>query len=311
MPDDPLRRDDRLSMVERLAARRLASGPMPVSAPILAPIPAPIEAFPAFAAPEPPIQPAPPPPSDPVPKPADPARPPLPIDFDRLQAAGFITPTSPRSQQIECFRAIKRALRRIAFPEGTAEREANSNVIMVTSAVAGEGKTFVALNLAMSFCLERDLFVLLIDGDSHRRSLGSWLGAETEPGLVDLLAGDAHDVGDIIRRTSVPNLSVMPAGRPHAHGTELLSSKQMGALMRDVGARYADRIIIIDTAPVLATNEGVALSAHVGQTVLVVEKDATTKRNLREALAKLKGGRNLSCVFNRVTDEHSFADGGY
>lgn len=305
MPDDPLQRDDRLSMVERLAARRLASGPMPVSAPILA--------SPVFAAPEPPppIQPDPPPFSDPVAKPADPARPPLPIDFDRLQAAGFITPTSPRSQQIECFRAIKRALRRIAFPEGTAERETNSNVIMVTSAVAGEGKTFVALNLAMSFCLERDLFVLLIDGDSHRRSLGSWLGAETEPGLVDLLAGDAHDVGDIIRRTSVPNLSVMPAGRPHAHGTELLSSKQMGALMRDVGARYADRIIIIDTAPVLATNEGVALSAYVGQTVLVVEKDATTKRNLREALAKLKGGRNLSCVFNRVTDEHSFADGGY
>ncbi len=282
MQDDQPRPTDRLSLAERLANRLLAKEVAPLPA-ILGPV--------ASAAPTEP-------------------RTGLEIDFNRLQAAGFITPTSPRSQQIECFRVIKRNLLKLAFPPEATSPE-NNNVIMITSAAPGEGKTFVALNLAMSISIERDLFVLLIDGDSNRRTLGQLLGVQQERGLVDLLAEEGRDVGEIILRTNVPNLSFMPAGRPHTHGTELLSSKRMGALMRDVGAHYPDRVIIIDTSPVTVTNEGVVLSSYVGQTVLVVEKDATTKQNLQRALFMLKGGRNVSCVLNRVIDEHGYDHYGY
>jgi protein-tyrosine kinase len=306
MQGDPPAHEERLSLAERLAKRRLTEEPAP---PVAAPPGMPV----AMAAPTLPpefktiLAPAP----DQPPEPRLEPRAAVQIDFDRLRAAGFMTPTSPRSQLVECFRAVKRSLLRTAFPEESAAPENNSNVVMVTSAAPGEGKTFFALNLAMSISIERDLFVLLIDGDSNRRSLGRLLGAEEERGLVDLLAEETGDVGDIMLRTNVPNLSFMPAGRPHTHGAELLSSKQMGALMRDLGARYPDRIIIIDTPPVLATNEGVVLSSYVGQTVLVVEKDITTKKNLRQTLAMLKGGRNVACVLNRVTDEHGYGEYGY
>jgi len=288
--------DDRLSLAERLANRLLAKDPAPppvpaaaVAAPDLGPVPPPQSEAAVQAEPRAAIQ----------------------IDFARLQAAGFITPTSPRSQQIESFRAIKRNLLKVAFLEGATVPGNNANVVMVTSAVPGEGKTFVALNLAMSISIERDLFVLLIDGDSNRRSLGHLLGVQQERGLVDLLAEEKHDVADIILRTNVPNLSFMPAGRPHTHGTELLASKQMGALMRDLGARYPDRMIIIDTSPVMATNEGVVLSSYVGQTLVVVEKNATTKKNLRQTLSMLKGSGNISCVLNREIYEHSYHEYGY
>jgi protein-tyrosine kinase len=310
MQGDPPAHEERLSLAERLAKRRLTEEPAP---PVAAPPGMPV----AMAAPTLPpefktiLAPSPEQPPEQPPEPRAEPRAAVQIDFDRLRAAGFMTPTSPRSQLVECFRAIKRSLLRTAFPEKSAAPENNSNVVMVTSAAPGEGKTFFALNLAMSISIERDLFVLLIDGDSNRRSLGRLLGAEEERGLVDLLAEEAGDVGDIMLRTNVPNLSFMPAGRPHTHGAELLSSKQMGALMRDLGARYPDRIIIIDTPPVLATNEGVVLSSYVGQTVLVVEKDITTKKNLRQTLAMLKGGRNVACVLNRVTDEHGYGEYGY
>lgn len=296
MQGDSPQRDARPSLAERMANRLLAKEPAPIvsgPAPDFKKVLTPAKTTPPPAAP---------PPTTP--------RTVLEIDFPRLQAAGFITPTSPRSQQIECFRTIKRDLLKVAFPVDSVAPENNNNVVMVTSGSPGEGKTFVALNLAMSFSIERDLFVLLIDGDSNRRSLGQLLGAQQERGLVDLLAEETRDVSDIILRTNVPNLSFMPAGSPHTHGTELLSSKQMGALMRDLGPRYPDRIIIIDTSPVLATNEGVVLSSYVGQTVLVVEKDTTTKRNLQRTLSVLKGGRNIACVFNRVTDEHSYDEYG-
>ena len=97
------------------------------------------------------------------------------------------------------------------------------------------------------------------------------LGVCHELGLVELLTNTGYSVPEIMVRTSIPNLSFISAGRPHAHGVELLSSKQMGALMLDLGAHYPDRVVIIDTSPILATTEGVALSSYVGQTVVVVE----------------------------------------
>jgi len=238
----------------------------------------------------------------------------LDINFVKLQAAGFITPDSSRTTSTEAVRGIKRQLLKTAFPhgrKGVSGGNNHDNVIMVTSAMPGEGKTFIALNLAMSFCAERDLFVLLIDGDGHRRNLGGLLGAREGGGLVDILVDKTLQVGDLIQRTSIANLSFVSGGRSHPHSAELLSSKQFGLLMQDLSARYPDRIIIIDTPPVLASTEAVVLSGHVGQTVVVVEKDRTTGRQFQRTLEMLEGGRNIGCVLNLVPAEEDFTGYGY
>ena len=288
MPDEPVRSEKGMSLAERLVNRLGQKVPQLDQASKAAAAPTAEAVTPAV----------PPPP-----------RPAIEIDFDRLRTAGFITPNAPASRQLESFRIIKRQLLKLAFqktPDGAAT---NNHVIMVTSSVPGEGKTFTALNLAISLSAERDLFVLLIDADSNRRSLGKLLDMDQEVGLVDLLAGGDLKIHDIIHRTNLPNLSFMPAGRPHPLGPELLSSKQMVGLMRDIGARYADRVIIIDTSPVLATTEGLVLSSYVGQTLVVVEKDVTTKKDLQRTLKFLQECPNVSCILNKITidfDQHEY-----
>lgn len=238
----------------------------------------------------------------------------LDINFTRLQAGGFITPETGRTASTEAIRGIKRQLLKTAFPngrKGVSGGNNHDNVIMVTSSMPGEGKTFVSLNLAMSFCAEHDLFVLLIDGDGHRRHLGGLLGASEGYGLVDIMVDKTLQVSDLIQRTNVPNLSFVSGGRSHPHSAELLASKQFGLLMQDLAARYPDRIIIIDTPPVLASTEAVVLSGYVGQTLVIVENDRTTVRQLRRALDMLEGGRNVGCILNQVPEEENFSGYGY
>ena len=238
----------------------------------------------------------------------------LDINFARLQAAGFITPQSPRSPHTEAIRGIKRQLLKNAFPNGRKGASGGSNhdnVIMVTSSMPGEGKTFTSLNLAMSLCAEHDLFVLLIDGDGHRRALGGLVGAREGVGLVDILTDKTLQIGDLIQRTSIPNLSFVSGGRSHPHSAELLASKQFGLLMQDLAARYPDRIIIIDTPPVLVSTEALVLSGHVGQTLVIVEKDRTSTRQLQRTLDMLEGGRNVGCILNMVPEEENFSAYGY
>lgn len=238
----------------------------------------------------------------------------LDINFAKLQAGGFITPQSPRSAHTEAIRGIKRQLLKNAFPNGRKGGTGSNNhdnVIMVTSSMPGEGKTFTSLNLAISLCAEHDLFVLLIDGDGHRRFLGGLLGASEGAGLVDILTDKSLQISDLIQRTSIPNLSFVSGGRSHPHSAELLASKQFGLLMQDLAVRYPDRIIIIDTPPVLVSTEALVLSGHVGQILVIVEKDRTSIRQLERTLGMLEGGRNIGCILNMVPDEENFSGYGY
>jgi len=296
MSVDPPRPPEAASLAERVASRLRAPGVNP---------PPPLAAEKARA-PDPVAI------ADAIDIPGQPPTEPLQINFAKLQVAGFITPSAPTTGNTEAIRVIKRQLLKTAFPQGHhGAVGSNANVIMVTSSMPGEGKTFLSLNLAMSFCAERDLFVLLIDGDGHRRFLGGLLGAKEDVGLVDILVDHKLRVGDLIQRTNVPNLSFLSGGRSHPHSSELLASKQFGLLMQDIAARYPDRIILIDTPPVLASAEAVVLSGHVGQTVVVVEKDRTSKRQLQRTLEMLEGGRNVGCILNFVPPEENFAGYGY
>ena len=176
---------------------------------------------------------------------------------------------------------------------------ANSNLIVVTSALPGEGKTYCAVNLAMSIAMEMDSTVLLVDADVARPSVLKVLGLPPGPGLMDVLLGEQADLSDVILKTNIRTLSVVPAGRADKHATELLASRSMSRLLADIAGRYADRIVIFDSPPLLLTTEASVLAAHMGQVVMVVEAEHTTQHAVKEALQRIQHCPNVNLIYNK------------
>lgn len=222
------------------------------------------------------------------------------IDFQRLQANGFITPTVPDSQLLHEFRVIKRPLIQNALGR-TEHPVPNRNLIMVTSSLPGEGKTFVSLNLAMSIAMEVDSTVLLVDADVIAPSLPRILGIEPAKGLMDVLTEPGLDLGDVLLRTNVDRLSLLLAGTPHRRSSELLASEAMAALLRELSSRYADRIVVFDSPPLLATTESRVLANNVGQVVVVVEAERTTHGNLETALGTVESCPIVMTMLNKAS----------
>ena len=155
------------------------------------------------------------------------------VPLAKLNSLGAVTPDRPRSRIAEEYRMIKRPL--IANIEGAgAAVVPNANLIMVTSALSGEGKTFTAINLAMSISMEEDRTVLLVDGDMAKANAGALLGVpEDARGLIDVLEHDDVGIEDVLLHTSIPNLRVIPAGLLHERATELLASESMRRLVHE------------------------------------------------------------------------------
>lgn len=220
------------------------------------------------------------------------------LDFERLAATGMVTPDAARNQVAEEYRHIKRPLLLNAFGEGALPRP-NRNLIMVTSARPHEGKTYTAINLALSIALERDRTVLLVDADVARPSVARVLNFPGTAGLVDFLADHDRSLGDLILQTSLPKLRILPAGRRHAHSTELLASEGMQQLAQELADRYPDRVVVFDTPPLLATSEAAVLAGLMGQVVMVVEAGKTKREELKEALALLNPDQYIGLVLNK------------
>lgn len=226
------------------------------------------------------------------------------VDLARMAAAGYMVPTAGRSRLADELRVIKRPLLETAWsaeqPEGT-----RGNLIFVTSALPGEGKTFFSINLAMSIAMEVDYSVLLVDADVAKPSIPARLGIESSRGLMDVLADPSIDLGDVMLRTDVAKLSVLPAGTPSAKANELLASGGMERLLQDLSSKYADRIIIFDGPPLLATTEARVLARRMGQVLVVVEADRTPQQAVSEAFAALAGCANVLSVLNKVPSGRS------
>ena len=208
------------------------------------------------------------------------------LDLARLAAAGIVTPDAPRSQMADEYRVIKRPLITNATGKGAAPIR-NGNLIMVTSALPGEGKSFTAINLAMSIAMELDHTVLLVDADVARPSVPQMIGLPPSRGLLDVLVDDV-DLGEVMLKTDVEKLSILTSGSPHARATELLASDAMNRLLEDMARRYADRIIIFDSPPLLVTTESRVLATHMGQIVIVVEAQRTQQSAVKQALATIE-----------------------
>ena len=220
------------------------------------------------------------------------------IDLDRVRAAGMIAPFGERTHIAEEFRLIKRSLLLTAFEKGPNAIR-NGNVIMVASSRSGEGKTFTAINLAMSIASERDLTVLLIDADVAKPDIPNVLGFEADLGLVDLIADDQIAVSDVIMRTNIENLSVLPAGRPHHLATELLASDRMEMLMSELSLRYPERVVIVDSPPALLSSIAGVLALNVGQTLFVVEAERTSQTAVDSAIGLVSACKNINLLLNK------------
>ena len=209
------------------------------------------------------------------------------LDLEILSAAGIIRPDSPRSQIADEYRVIKRPLIDNAMGKGASPIK-DGNLIMVTSAMPGEGKTFTAANLAMSIAMELDNTVMLVDADVARPTLLKRLGLPPALGLLDVLVDESVKLPQVLLRTNVEKLSILPSGTAHPRATELLASDAMVRLLEEMASRYADRIIIFDSPPILVTTEARTLASHMGQVVIVVRAESATHNDIKSALATLK-----------------------
>lgn len=233
------------------------------------------------------------------------------MDLATLAAAGLVTPDAPRSHLADQYRVLKRPLIANAMGKGAAQLK-HSNLIMVTSALPGEGKSFTAINLAMSMAAELDHTVMLVDADVARPSVLRMLGLQPAPGLLDLLERKA-EVADVLLRTNVDKLTLLPSGTPHPKATEMLASEAMTKLLDDMATRYPERIILFDSPPLLLTTESRVLATHMGQVVMVVHAGRTLQASVQEALSTIEACPVKLMVLNKARGEGAggYGYGGY
>ena len=233
------------------------------------------------------------------------------LPFEHLARQGFITPNLAKGRLSEEYRRVKRPILR-AITDGVSG-DGHPNIVAVTSSVAGEGKTYTAINLAMSLAMERDRTVLLLDADVLKGTAGRTLGVESDsPGLTDVLSDDEADLADVILGTDLPNLRLVPAGRSTDRATELLSSVRMRELVGELAVRYADRIVVLDCPPILQTNEASVIVEHAGQVVFVVAAEETDRRSVFEALNQFDERSSVSVLLNKTRARGaSYYDYGY
>lgn len=224
-----------------------------------------------------------------------------PISFDpvRLRKVGLIDWAVGRARATEDFRIIKRQLLQRAVTDSD-DRTVRRNLIMVTSARPREGRTFTALNLAISIAMEPDRQVLLVDACDNENSIQSIFKETTAAcGWLDLMTDPGLDIGDALLATDIPRLSVMLPGGKLRHGAELLASDRMQRLLETLADRYHDRIVLIDAPPCLVSSDPAALARVVGQTILVVEANTTQQQSLEAAMELLRPCKNTYLVLNK------------
>lgn len=239
--------------------------------------------------------------ADPNTRPVDrspPGGPPIVLDRAALRSAGLLPPVAEERRLSSQYRKIKRPLIANAIGRGV-ERLPRGYLIMLASAMPGEGKTFTAVNLALSIANEKDLRVLLVDADVAKPHISRMLGLEGARGLLDLLRDPQLDPASVIRQTDVPTLSFLPAGQGSADATELLASKRMEEVTALLGRRDDHRIVLFDTPPLMQTTESPVLMQMAGQVLVVVRAESTPQPVLLDALESLEDHPAVSLILNQ------------
>jgi protein-tyrosine kinase len=231
------------------------------------------------------------------------------IDAVSLERAGMVDWSRTRSRISEEFRLVQRQILRSAF--GPGAEPGFSNLLMVTSARPGEGKSFMSLNMAGSIARQGDHHVLLVDADSKRDSVCYSLGLAQARGILDLAANPKLDPAPLIIRSPIERLSVMPVGRERERSAELFSTKEMTRLIQSLGRRYADRLLILDAPPCLSTSDPAVLAQVVGQILFVVEADRTQRDEVEASLDLIQACPTITMVLNKQQISSRYTFGAY
>lgn len=230
------------------------------------------------------------------------------VEQQALVEAGLLAPLDHAIPVADEFRRIKRPLIANAS-RGLADAAEHMNVIMVASALPKAGKTFCSVNLAVSLSLERELNVLLVDADVAKPHISREFGLAEAPGLIDLLVDDGRSIEETLIRTDLNDIQILPAGSGHPQATELLASERMSQIVHELATRYPDRIILLDSPPLLITSEAQALAGQVGQIALVVEAGETTHQSLLQTVESLDTDKAINVILNK--SRHSSLSGYY
>jgi exopolysaccharide/PEP-CTERM locus tyrosine autokinase len=231
-------------------------------------------------------------------KTSNPKAPSVTVDFELLREAELLAPERQQRHIADQYRLIKRPLLNNVLGQ-SADQSENANLIMVASALSGDGKTFNCINLALSMATEKDMSVVLVDADVAKPHVSKLFGLENEPGLIDVLVKPDCDVGEVIAETNIPGLQILPAGRHDDNAAELLASQRMKSVIDVMSRRYPDRIVIFDSPPLLQTSEARVLASLMGQIVLVIRSGATPQHAVQAAYESLDPDKAISVILNQ------------
>jgi protein-tyrosine kinase len=222
------------------------------------------------------------------------------LDLESIRRSGMLPPAHLANTTAEEFRRIKWPLIAAAIGKGGVSRLPRGNLLLVTSAVPGEGKSYISLNLALSVASERDCRVLLVDADVAKARTSRLCGVTDRPGLTELFSEENRDVDDLILDTNIPGLEILPAGRSDPRSPELFASRRAEACLLDLAERNPEQVINIDSAPLLATSEAQVLARIAGQVLMVVRADMTARRAVTDSIALLQKETVLRTVLNQL-----------
>ena len=224
------------------------------------------------------------------------------IDLDKLTEEGYLTPKSNDKILFEQYRRIKMPIIKKAFNE---EQDTNNNIVMVTSSLEGEGKSFTSINLAMSIAYELNYTVLLIDADVTKRKMSGIFDLQGKKGLIEYLKGEVEDLSKLILKTNIPKLNLLPTGEYTENVTELYNSKKMGELIQELSRRYSDRLILIDTPPMLQDSSSSVIRGLVDQILFVIEAEKTPKQIVEKALSEIEDDKDVGLVLNKSNQKNN------
>lgn len=225
------------------------------------------------------------------------------LDLKGLGKLGYLTPDTDNKVLFEQYRRIKLPVLKNAFEHESGKE--NKNIVMVTSSVAAEGKSFTSMNLAMSIAYEYNYTVLLIDADVTKQMSSKVMGVEGANGLIEYLTGKEEYLENLILRTNIPKLSLIPSGSHSDMVTELYSSNRMNRLIEELSTRYNDRLIIIDTPPVLEDSSAKVLTHLADQIVYIIEAEKTPRHVVENGLRMLNRKDSIGIVLNKSNLRHN------
>ena len=233
-----------------------------------------------------------------------------PLDMAALERAGLVVGHKVRTRISEEFRITVGHILRTMHANYSPGRGA-PNVLMVTSARPGEGKSFSSLNLAGSIAQHTQREVLLVDVDAKQRSISAELGLADRPGLLDLSTNSSLRIEDVIIRTAIPHLSIITIGSGHTIGTEISPTRPVATLVERIARRFPNAIVLLDAPPCLSTSDPSTLAPFVGQIVLVIEAERTQRNEVTASLDLIKACSSITLMLNKIRLTTSYTFGAY